>query len=112
MTCEVAPGWVSTSIPWPVTVNVCAVSLTFFNMSVVPCFTLIVEGMNANSLPGPSIAVFVFEPGIPYEGDGVGDVVGLGVGEGLGFSEADALLPHAAATSPRATMPNRRNRRW
>jgi hypothetical protein len=60
--------------------------------------------MNENELPGPSITVFVFEGGIPYEGEsewvGVGAVVPP-------FSDADALLPHAAATSASATMPIR-----
>jgi hypothetical protein len=60
--------------------------------------------MNENELPGPSITVFVFEGGIPYEGESVWVGVGVVVPP---FSDADALLPHAAATSASATMPIR-----
>jgi hypothetical protein len=66
--------------------------------------------MNANELPGPSttVLVTVFDGGTLDEGDAIeGDGEGVGVGVVFPFVDADALLPHAAATSPSPMMPIR-----
>jgi hypothetical protein len=51
----------------------------------------------------------VFEGGMLVEGDGAieGDGDGVGVGVVVPFVDAEALLPHAAATSPSPMMPIR-----
>jgi hypothetical protein len=103
-------------MPWPVTVKVCAASLTFTSVIVWPWVTFTVDGENVKPLSGPSRTVVAMMPPPPYPLPPLAPLepvlVPLPLPELLPPpSLAVAAFPHAAPTNASTTNPSASPRR-